>query len=215
MARVPFDAQERRALCEQFERLGPDAPTLITAWSAHDLAAHLVLRERDLLAGPCVVLPGPFARFAERRRIQLVRQRDFGWLVERIRSGPPPGFFRLEWVRSLANLNEFFIHHEDLRRANDLPPRTTLTPELENALWRNVCRSGRYLSRGLRGVGLQLLWVGTTDRMTLRSAYPCAQLSGRPGELLLFLFGRQDAAQVDVMGPDAAVAAVHRTHFGM
>lgn len=134
MARIPFDAQERRALCEQFERLGPDAPTLITAWSAHDLAAHLVLRERDLLAGPCLVLPGPFARFAERRRTKLAQRREFGWLIERIGSGPPLGFFRFEWVRSLANLNEFFVHHEDLRRANGLPPRRSLTPETQKCV---------------------------------------------------------------------------------
>ena len=50
--------------------------------------------------------------------------KDFAWLVARIRSGPPIGFFRIGWVRSLANLNEFFVHHEDVRRANGLGPRT-------------------------------------------------------------------------------------------
>ena len=32
---------------------------------------------------------------------------------------------------------------------------------------------------------------------------------------LLYFFGRQRAAQVEVTGPAEAVAAVHRTHFGM
>jgi hypothetical protein len=46
----PFDAQERRALCDLFEELGADVPTLLNGWTANDLATHLVLRERDLIA---------------------------------------------------------------------------------------------------------------------------------------------------------------------
>ena len=38
---------------------------------------------------------------------------------------------------------------------------------------------------------------------------------GPPGELLLYLFGRQAAAHVEVTGPDAAVEAVRSAHFGM
>src|SRR3954468_22310402 len=92
---LALDTQERAALCDLFEVLGPGAATLIEGWTTHDLAAHLVLRERDPIAGPCMVLPGPFQRFAERRRARLADRRDFRWLVLRIRSGPPPGFFRI------------------------------------------------------------------------------------------------------------------------
>jgi uncharacterized protein (TIGR03085 family) len=208
------DAQERRALCNLFDKLGPSAPTLIDGWTAHDLAAHLVLRERDLLAAPCMVLPGPFQRFAERRRVELAARRDFRWLVDRIRSGPPPGFFRMNWIRSFPNLNEFFVHHEDVRRGNGMPPRT-LTPELEDALWRNVRRGSRYLARRLRGPGLEIEWAGSTERLRVRSGEPTALLSGLPGELLLYMFGRRRAAHVDVSGPADAVATVRRTQFGM
>ena len=88
---LAFDAQERQKLCDVFDELGPSVATLLEGWTAHDLAAHIVLRERDLVAGPCIVLPGPFQHFAERRRVRLVERRDFRWLVARIRSGPPPG----------------------------------------------------------------------------------------------------------------------------
>ena len=215
MRYLHFDAQERGALCDLFDELGGEAPTLLTGWTAQDLAAHLVLRERDVIAAPCLVLPGPFARFAEGRRARLAKQEDFTWLVDRIRSGPPPGFFRIGWVRSFPSLNEFFIHHEDLRRANGLGARESLTPALEAALWRNVRRGARYLSRRLRGVGLEIAWTGTDKRILIRDADPTARLSGPPGELLLFLFGRQCAARVEITGPVAAVAVVRHTHFGM
>jgi uncharacterized protein (TIGR03085 family) len=215
MGDLPFDAQERLALCDLLEELGADVPTMLEGWTAHDLAAHIVLRERDLIAAPCIVLPGPFQRFAERRRVRLAERREFGWLVARIRSGPPIGFFRIGWVRAFPNLNEFFVHHEDLRRANGHGPRDTLTPALEAALWRNVRRGGRYLSRRLRQVGLEIGWAGSEERITVRTGAPVARLSGSPGELLLYVFGRQAVAQVEVTGSPDAVAAVRRTHFGM
>jgi uncharacterized protein (TIGR03085 family) len=215
MQDLPFDAQERLALCDLFEELGSDVPTLLNGWTAKDLASHIVLRERDLIAGPCLVLPGLFQRFAERRRVRLAEQREFEWLVARIRAGPPPGFFRIGWVRSVPNLNEFFVHHEDLRRANDLGPRDSLTPALEAALWRNVRQGSRFLSRRLREIGLEIRWAGTDERVTVRDGEPTARLSGPPSELLLYVFGRQIAARVEVTGPAQAVATVRRTHFGM
>jgi hypothetical protein len=62
---------------------------------------------------------------------------------------------------------------------------------------------------------LEIEWTGTGERVRVRSGEPTARLSGRPGELLLYLFGRQRAARVEVTGRDAAVAAVEHTHFGM
>jgi uncharacterized protein (TIGR03085 family) len=210
----PFDAQERLELCDLLAELGPRVPTLIDGWTAHDLAAHIVLRERELIAGPCIVLPGPFERFAERRRTRLAQSKDFAWLIARIRCGPPIGFFRIGWVRSVPNLNEFFVHHEDLRRANGLGPRT-LAPALDAALWHNVRRGSRYLTRRLRGAGLDMEWPAGGERMAVRPGAPRARLSGPPGELLLYSFGRRTAAQVEVSGSPEAVAAVRGTHLGM
>jgi uncharacterized protein (TIGR03085 family) len=210
----PFDAQERAKLCDLFAELGPAAPTLIEGWSAKDLAAHLVLREHDLIAAPGLVLPGPFSRFAERRRATLVRRHDYAWLVDRVRSGPPPGFFRVGWVRAFPNLNEYFVHHEDVRRANAMAPRP-LDSQLNDALWRNVRRGSRYLGRRLRATGLEIERTDTGERFRARRGEPTARLSGPPGELLLFLFGRSSAARVDVTGSPDAVAVVPRAQFGM
>src|SRR6266516_3131828 len=161
MAGPLFDAVERAQLSDLFDELGPQAPTLLAPWTTRDLAAHLVLRERDYLAGPGLVLPGAWGRLAE-RRTRALALRDFTWLIATIRSGPPPGFFRIGWVRRLPSLNEFFVHHEDVRRANGRGPRTN-EHAMDQALWRNVSRAPWFLTRRLRGAGLELQWAGTAQ----------------------------------------------------
>ena len=213
MADLLFDAIERARLGDLFDELGPEAPTLLAPWTTRDLAAHLVLREHDRLAGPGLVLPGAWGRFAERRRTALALK-DFAGLTAMIRSGPPPGFFRIGWVRRVPNLNEFFVHHEDVRRADGRGPRTH-EHAMDEALWRNVGRGRWFLTRRLRGAGLELQWAGTARTVRARRGEPTARIAGAPGELLLYLFGRQGAAHVEVSGSAAAVEAVRRARFGM
>ncbi|MFI1198609.1 hypothetical protein K2224_18120 [Streptomyces sp. BHT-5-2] len=97
MADLLFDAVERARPSDLFEELGPEAPTHLGSWTPRDLAAPLVLRGHDYLAGPGLVLPGTWSRLTERRRRALAL-RDFAWLTTTLRSGPPPGFFRIGWV---------------------------------------------------------------------------------------------------------------------
>jgi uncharacterized protein (TIGR03085 family) len=208
-----LDDVERTRLCDLLDELGPEAPTLLEPWTARDIAAHLVLRERDSLAGPGLVLPGTWGRLAERRRRALALT-DFTRLTATLRSGPPPGFFRIGWVRRIPNLNEFFVHQEDIRRANGRDPRVN-DRGLNEALWRNVNAARWFLARRLRGAGLELQWAGTAHTVRARRGEPVARIAGPPGELLLYLFGRQRAAQVDVSGADAAIEAVQRARFGM
>jgi uncharacterized protein (TIGR03085 family) len=213
MADPPVDAAERARLCDLLSELGPGAPTLLAPWTTRDIAAHLVLRERDPLAAPGLVLPGAWGRFARRRQDALAR-REFSWLTATLRSGPPPGFFRIGWVRRLPSLNEFFVHHEDVRRANGRGPRTN-DQAMDEALWRNVSRGAWLLARRLRGAGLELQWAGTAQTVRARRGEPAARIAGPPGELLLYLFGRPGVAHVDVSGPAAAVEAVRGARFGM
>ena len=208
-----FDAIERARFSDLLDELGPGAPTLIEPWTTRDIAAHLVLREHDPLAAPGLVLPGAWGRFAGRRQSALAR-RDYPKLVAMFRSGPPPGFFRVGWVRRIPSLNEFYVHHEDVRRADGRGPRTN-EHALDEALWRNVGSGRWFLARRLRGAGLELRWAGTARIIRARRGEPTARITGQPGEVLLYLFGRQDAAQVELSGPAAAVEAVRRTHFGM
>jgi uncharacterized protein (TIGR03085 family) len=151
---------------------------------------------------------------AGRTTTQGARARDFTGLVATIRSGPPPGFFRLGWVRRFPNLNEFFVHHEDVRRANGRGPRTHEIA-LDEALWRNVSQAPWFLARRLRGAGLELRWAATARTVRARRGEPTVHMTGPPGELLLYLFGRQRAAEVDIVGPAEAVEALGRARFGI
>jgi uncharacterized protein (TIGR03085 family) len=117
-------------------------------------------------------------------------------------------------VRAHPNLNEFFVHHEDVRRAHGLGPRP-LSPGLDAALWRNACQGSCYLARRLGGTGLELEWVGLGRRHRVRGGQVTARVGGAPGELLLYLFGRQSAARVELSGPAEALAALGGTHLGM
>jgi len=87
--------------------------------------------------------------------------------------------------------------------------------EIDEALWRNVSRASWFLARRLHGAGLELQWAGTARTVRARRGESTARIAGLPGELLLYLFGRQGAAHVEMSGPAAALEAVRRTRFGM
>jgi hypothetical protein len=88
---------------------------------------------------------------------------------------------------------------------------------LDDALWRLLGRTGRLLTRSLSPVGLDLRRPdGSVQRARpADDGSPTAILSGRPGELILYLMGRQSVAHVEFDGPPAAVAALRAAPFGL
>lgn len=176
--------------------LGREAPTLCEGWNVLDLAAHLVSRERDLWAGPGLIWGGPFARAMDLAR-ERRRRRGLDQLVGTIRTGPP----RLWKVLPAgAALSEYFIHHEDVRRANGRGARHDR--ELDEALARLLRASAHLLLRRIP-TGTDLVWNGGV--LCRHGAKPRAVLSGPPGELFLFLSGRRSAAEVELAGDTEAV----------
>ncbi|MDE0802424.1 MAG: TIGR03085 family metal-binding protein [Acidimicrobiales bacterium] len=200
---MPHDARERAELCAHLDRLGPDAPTLCDHWTTEDLAAHLVARERNPFAGPGIVVGGPFARLTD-WAMQRETRRDYATLVDRVRSGPPLVPWGLPVLRSLLNLNEYFVHHEDVRRANGGRPRTD-RPELDDALRPLVSRmAALQLWRAHIDVDL----VDDTGRSLARRGSAPPRIVGRPGELLLWLNGRGSIADVAFEGSEDEVSAL-------
>ncbi len=200
-------SRERQALCDTFERVGPDAPTLCSPWLTRDLAAHLVVRERrpDVSAG--IWLP------ALAGRAEQVQDRYAAWewprLVEQVRSGPPAwspaSLARLDEVLNTA---EFFVHHEDVLRGGPGWTARELPSDLEAALWRIACTIARL--RFLRArVGIVLVAPPFGRRQVhAMTDLGTVVVKGPPGELLLYSFGRRDVAQVDVSGAEQALAAI-------
>lgn len=208
-----LDRQEREALCATMLDVGPDAPTLCEGWTVRDLAAHLVVRERRPLAAPGIVLGGPFERVTERAMAREA-ERNFTELVERIRSGPPLVPWRLPGLGELLNLNEYFVHHEDVRRASGMAPRRG-ERELQDRLWEILARTGRLAARRAKGIGVELARPGATALITIRNQAPMARITGEPGEISLWMTGRKDAAEVELSGDPEAVAKLETTPMGI
>ncbi|HLI73824.1 MAG TPA: TIGR03085 family metal-binding protein [Acidimicrobiales bacterium] len=210
---LPPQRAERAALCNLFERLGPKAPTLCEGWKTVDLAAHLVVRERNPLAGPGLVLGGPFAALTARIMARTVARRSYEQLVARVRSGPPPWTAPFD---ALINLIEYFVHHEDVRRGSgDSTPRQEAEiADIEVALWRAVERGARLMTRSVKGIGLDLV-SSTGPAVTARAGSPRATITGRPGEIVLYLSGRRSAAHVELGGAPEAVAVLREARFGL
>lgn len=205
---------ERDALCDTLVQAGPEAPTLSGRWRAADLAAHLIVREGrpDLAAG--VALP-PLSGRTERAMERLVRDTPFAELVERVRSGPPAWHpTRLAPVDEMVNLVEMFVHHEDVRRGGDDASPRRLSAAMTQALAARLRLMGPLLARGVTGVSIHL--VTPTRRTRLgKGQDPVVEIHGHPGELLLFLFGRREVAEVELVGDPAAVQTLWDAPLGM
>jgi uncharacterized protein (TIGR03085 family) len=193
--------------------VGPDAPTLCEGWTTADLATHLIVRERKPLAGPGLVLGRPFKGLLDREMARTKSSHSYDALVALVRSGPP------RWLRpvdSLINLNEFFVHHEDVRRGGgDHTPRPAdQIADLEAVLWRALRPQAGFLARRVRGTGLDLV---RPDGQVIRArrGTPKVTVAGRAGEIVLYLMGRRQAAQIEIDGPPDAVATVTAASFGL
>jgi len=211
MSDEPLDARERAELCDLFVAKGPDAPTLCEGWDALDLAAHLLVRETDPRSGLAILGGGRFASL-ETRLMDGARGQGYERIVERLRGGPPLLPWRVPGLRPLLNEAEWFIHHEDVRRANGEGPRTD-RPDLDASLWRNVRRTARFMLRRVKGAGVALEAPGFGE-VPARGT-PNVRLVGGPQELVLYLSGRGAAAAVDISGSDEARAALESASLGL
>ncbi|PSL58073.1 uncharacterized protein (TIGR03085 family) [Saccharothrix carnea] len=193
---------ERRLLTELFAEVGPDAPTLCDPWRTRDLAAHLVLRERrpDAAAG---ILVKPLAGHTQRVQ-DAYAAKPWDELVGLVRVGPP----RLSpyaLVDELVNAVEYFVHHEDVRRArDDWEPRSP-DPVRDAVLWRRLAPTARLMYRK-SPVGVVLRRPDGEAVVARRGANPVV-LTGQVSELLVHVFGRA-AARVEYDGEADAVRLV-------
>src|SRR4051794_19999893 len=146
MAPIDHARTERSALCDLVLEVGPDAPTLCEGWTTRDLAAHLVVREHrpDAALG---IVASPLAAHGEKVRLATAG-RPWDELVSAVRAGPPMWSpMRIAAVDRAANTLEFYVHHEDVRRATEGWAPRVLDPDLDAQLWNTLHRMGRFSMR--------------------------------------------------------------------
>ena len=201
---------ERAAICDAFEKAGPDRPTLCGEWTTRDLLAHLLVRERQPLAAAGIMIPA-LAAVTERA---MRGYHDLPWAeaVQLFRGGPQQWSpFRIERVDATANWNEFFVHHEDVRRG--VPGWEPREPdeERDSQLWAGARRTGMLLRRSPVGV---VLARPSGERHVVKTGPGVVTAVGEPGELVLFAFGR-DAVRVELQGEPGDVEALTGTPRGV
>lgn len=196
---MSFAQRERARLAELFLEVGPDAPTLNEGWNTFDLAAHLLIRESKPLA-----LPGMFVDALSgmtEKETSKVKARPYTEVVNEWAAGPPV------WIKpfdAAMNTAEHFIHHEDVRRGGgEVSPREF--SRVVNA--QLLALAKRFGGMTLRKAQVPvILTPPDLPPVTLGDKAGVAQrgddvvrVSGAPGELLLWVSGR-NAAEIELTG---------------
>ena len=152
-----------------------------------DLAAHMWVREHRPAA-----LPGigsqRFADRTERIQIEALHLKGFEALVKELRS---PGWVMRPLDR-VVNAVEFFVHHEDVLRANG---RSQQISERDQAQLLRTVRVLAFRAQRTWGGQLVLAPAGSDVIRYGRGNRP-VRLAGLPSELLLFLTGRESGAEI-------------------
>lgn len=204
---------ERRRFADELLTVGPDAPTLCTGWTARDLAAHVVLRDRRPDAMPGVLI-GALAKYTEKVQ-QRIASREWADIVADVRDGAP--LFsptRIDVVDRLVNTTEFFVHLEDVRRAQPDWTARDLPDALADDLHAAIGRSAKLFARKAPA-GITLQPDDDRTAVIANERTPMVTVHGPVGELVLWIFGRQAHALVEYDGPDDAVEQLRVASFGI
>jgi len=210
---------ERLALADLLEQVGPHAPTLCAGWDTADLAAHIVVRESRPDAALGIVVPAAAAHGDAVRA--TVAARPWRELVAAVRSGPPAwNPMRLQVLDREANTVEFFVHHEDVRRAGAQWEPRALAGAQADLLWHHLRRQARLAMRAapvaVRLVRADAGPAGAEVTVGRKHAdVGQVEVRGDAGELLLFAVGRGSHARVERRGDDAALTALAAARLGL
>jgi uncharacterized protein (TIGR03085 family) len=202
-----FAPRERAALADLLTELGPDAPTLCEGWTTRDLAAHLVVRGTRVDAAAGIAI----RRLAEHtKRVQArVAAGDWQQLVTKVRRRP--------WWAALGeeavNRTEYFIHLEDVRRAQPGWAPRELPAGLDAALWPRVRTLAKLVLR--RTPASITVTAPGFGSVTAGRGGPGVDLHGAPSELLLFLSGRQAHAVVELTGAPGITDRMRTARYGV
>jgi len=195
--------RERQALCDLALTLDAEAPTLCGDWDLSMLLAHLIVRERRPVSAAGIMIP-QLAGMTD-RAMSKEAAKGVPAMVRTLRK-PPLTAYSLPVVERFTQTLEYFVHHEDIRRAQPgWAPRDLPSDDVEE-LWTLLRRSGSYLGRGLP-VPTRIARIDRPGSDTAFKRGPDPVLvSGPVGELALWVFGRSAVRDLTFDGPPDAVA---------
>ncbi|MHA2789192.1 TIGR03085 family metal-binding protein [Corynebacterium sp. S7] len=195
---MSFAQAERARLADTLIEVGPDAPTLCEGWTSRDLAEHLYNRENRPITN--VEKVGERAR----RHTKSLAYED---LVRAWAAGPPK---LLRPFDSLMNTAENFVHHEDVRRGDGVVRVREFSKVVDKQLANSAAQLGKMMLRKspvpviLSPTSLPPITLADRRGVTVKGD-DIVRVIGEPGELLLWVYGR-DVADVEVQGTPENIA---------
>jgi uncharacterized protein (TIGR03085 family) len=200
----PIAMVERAAICDLFEAVGPAAPTLCEGWDTHHLVAHLRGRESANLLR---VFASAIPRVGDPSVDNIVSHHDYASLVDGLRHGPPKlSLYRVSKLDPLLNGLEFFIHHEDVRRAAPAWEPRVLPRWAQDEIWARTV-GGAKMTQWRAPTAVVLERSDAEGSAQVSKGDQAVVVRGLPSEITLYLSGRRDASRVELLGPSDSIAA--------
>jgi len=157
----------------------------------------------------------PLAGHTKRVQDDLARG-DYAQLVEKVRHPQSISLLQIGAVEEAMNLVEFFVHHEDVRRATPGWTARDLPEGYEQALLGRVRATTKLSARRFPGeIVAHALGAAGAEPIRAGAGGERVEVHGAPGELLLFFTGRQRAANVEVTGPDELSEKLRGARLGL
>ena len=198
MTKKEFVKAQRQFTIELLKELKPEQwkyKTLCKGWSVEDLAAHLVTRERNIIGGMGLVVPG-LHRLHD-KRIAEVTTHSHEYIIEKLEKYP-------SHMPASLNTAEFWVHNEDLLRGELEMSRAVPSKQENEILWSALKGFAKVRKRLMNDLGnVDLINTDTKEKLQIRfnKKPETTTITGLSGELLLYFYGRRSVAKVKTEKP--------------
>ncbi len=140
--------------------------------------------------------------------------RPWDMLIYQLRNPPRLSMAGFGPLDRLTNTTEFFIHHEDARRAQSGWTARPLDEQLGKTLAGQIKLTAKLALRRFPAQ-ITINMPGYAQLLTVGAGGEPVEITGDPGEMSLFLTGRQSHANVDVTGADEVAKNLRIAKLGV
>ncbi len=141
------------------------------------------------MAGPGIMISA-LAETTARRMKRAKERYSFTEVVDKVRNGPPRiSIYAFPKFGHQLNTTEYFVHHEDVRRAQPTYDVRALPAEQEEGLWKSIRLGAKTLIRKAPSGVVLRLPDGRTSVAKRPTELGSVTVTGDPAELVLFCIG--------------------------